>query len=105
MNLPTVTTYTKSYVQAPFPDNTAPLEFITLKAGDTELAILPLHAIAAIADDLRTEIDRYRDKNKPDTRHTFAPNKKYPWFCAHCGYPPEHPIMHLPQSYASKTKP
>ena len=29
-------------------------------------------------------------------RHEFVPNKKYPWFCAHCGYAPQELLMHLP---------
>jgi hypothetical protein len=30
-----------------------------------------------------------------DTRHQFVPNKKYPWFCAHCGYAPHEPLKHV----------
>lgn len=26
--------------------------------------------------------------------HDFRPNKKYPWFCADCGYAPHDPLMH-----------
>jgi hypothetical protein len=33
-------------------------------------------------------------QEKPDSRHQFVPDKKYPWFCDHCGYPPYHPVMH-----------
>lgn len=91
------TTYTKSYVSAPFGTEGSPLEFITLKAGDVDVATLPLHQIVHIAEELREEIERYRSEHRPDTRHRFAPNKKYPWFCGHCGYPPEHPLMHLPE--------
>jgi hypothetical protein len=89
-------TYTKSYVSSEFGDTSAPLECITLKAGDRELAMLPLREIVHMADELRDEIERYRMEHRPDTRHRFAPNKNYPWFCAHCGYPPEHPVIHLP---------
>ena len=90
------TTYTKSYVAGEFGDTSKPLDYITLKAGQVELANLPLREIVHIADELREEIERYRMEHKPDTRHRFVPNKKYPWFCAHCGYPPENPVMHLP---------
>lgn len=34
----------------------------------------------------------------PDNRHVYEPNKKYPWFCAHCGYAAHELIMHLPTS-------
>lgn len=91
-----VTTYTKSYVSGEFGDISKPLEFVTLKARDVELANLPLREIVHMVDDLREEIERYRMEHKPDTRHRFVPNKKYPWFCRDCGYPPEHPVMHLP---------
>jgi hypothetical protein len=103
-NLPKVTTYTKSYVSAEFGDTSAPLEFITLQAGNVEIAQLPLREIVHIVDDLREEIERYRMEHKPDTRHRFKPNRKYPWFCAFCGYPPEHPIMHLPDDQADRTE-
>lgn len=33
--------------------------------------------------------------NQPDNRHAFVPNKKYPWFCAHCGYAPHEPLKHI----------
>lgn len=32
---------------------------------------------------------------KPDNRHKYEPNKKYPWFCKHCGYAEHEKIMHL----------
>jgi hypothetical protein len=32
---------------------------------------------------------------KPDNRHRFVPNKKFPWFCASCGYSPHEPLMHF----------
>ena len=94
--VPVATTYTKSYVSGEFGDTSKPLDYITLKAGDRELAMLPLREIAYMATDLREEIERYRMEHKPDTRHRFVPNKKYPWFCRDCGYPPEHPVTHLP---------
>lgn len=90
------TTYTKSYVSGEFGDTSKPLEFVTLKTGDVDLANLPLREIVHMVDDLREEIERYRMEHKPDTRHRFVPNKKFPWFCRDCGYPPEHPVMHLP---------
>lgn len=93
---PTATNYTKSYVSAEFGDTSKPLEFITLKVGDMELVNLPLDLIVGIADDLRAEIDRFREDHRPDTRHRFIADLKYPWFCGHCGYRAEHPVMHLP---------
>lgn len=33
--------------------------------------------------------------DKPDTRHHFTPNPKYPWFCT-CGYAEHEPLMHFP---------
>lgn len=30
----------------------------------------------------------------PNRRHAFRPNKKYPWFCADCGYEPHDELMH-----------
>lgn len=30
-----------------------------------------------------------------DNRHDFVPNKKYPWFCAFCGYAPHEPLKHF----------
>lgn len=38
----------------------------------------------------------------PDNRHEFFPNKKYPWFCAHCGYAPHEPLMHVQPSTTSE---
>lgn len=29
-----------------------------------------------------------------DLRHTFVPNKRYPWFCAHCGYGEHERLIH-----------
>lgn len=26
--------------------------------------------------------------------HDYKPHKKYPWFCAHCGYAEHEPLMH-----------
>jgi hypothetical protein len=95
---PTVaSTYTKSYVSAPFGTEGSPLQLVTLKRGLEELAVIPASLIFEMFTELREDMERYRMDHKPDTRHRFAPNKKYPWFCAHCGYPPEHPVMHLPQ--------
>ncbi|MBC9176781.1 hypothetical protein [Pseudoroseomonas ludipueritiae] len=31
---------------------------------------------------------------KPDLHH-FKPNRKYPWYCAHCGYAPHEPLKHI----------
>jgi hypothetical protein len=28
------------------------------------------------------------------TIHEFRPHKKYPWFCADCGYAPHEPLKH-----------
>ncbi len=28
------------------------------------------------------------------TTHEFEPDKKYPWFCGHCGYPPHEALKH-----------
>ncbi|WP_315127305.1 hypothetical protein [Comamonas antarctica] len=33
-------------------------------------------------------------------RHDFRPNKKYPWFCADCGYAPHDELMHNPKGGA-----
>lgn len=30
----------------------------------------------------------------PDTRHSYTPNRKYPWFCAECGYPEHERLQH-----------
>jgi CRISPR/Cas system-associated exonuclease Cas4 (RecB family) len=95
-----VTTYTKSYLSGEFGATSKPLDYITLKAGDKEIAMLPLIYIVEMVDDLREEIERYRMDHSPHLRHRFAPDKKYPWFCAQCGYPPDHPVMHLPQDAA-----
>jgi len=34
--------------------------------------------------------------NNTEKRHKYEPNKKYPWFCKHCGYPDHNEVMHLP---------
>jgi hypothetical protein len=62
---PVATTYTKSYVSGEFGDTSKPLEYITLKAGDRELAVLPLREIVHMANELREEIERYRMEHKP----------------------------------------
>lgn len=36
-----------------------------------------------------------------DNRHSFVPNKKYPWFCAHCGYAPHELLKHFPPAALS----
>jgi hypothetical protein len=36
------------------------------------------------------------DPPPPDTRHAYKPHRKYPWFCASCGYAEHEPLMHLP---------
>lgn len=33
------------------------------------------------------------EPEKPIT-HDYVPNKKYPWFCAHCGYPEHERLKH-----------
>lgn len=38
----------------------------------------------------------------PDNRHEFVPNKKYPWFCAHCGYAPHEPLKHVQPANSSE---
>jgi hypothetical protein len=30
------------------------------------------------------------------TLHAFKPHRKYPWFCADCGYPPHETLKHFP---------
>lgn len=32
----------------------------------------------------------------PDCRHTYKPNKRYPWFCGECGYSEHEALKHLP---------
>ncbi|MBD9390170.1 hypothetical protein IB237_23495 [Agrobacterium sp. AGB01] len=41
-------------------------------------------------------------KARVDNRHRFEPNKKYPWFCAICGYAPHEPLAHLPAAPAKQ---
>lgn len=38
----------------------------------------------------------------PDNRHEFVPDKKYPWFCAHCGYAPHEPLKHVQPANSSE---
>lgn len=45
---------------------------------------------------VRAAISRYSGEVKPvDNRHDFVPHKKFPWFCAHCGYAPHEPLKHF----------
>jgi hypothetical protein len=32
--------------------------------------------------------------------HLFRPHRKYPWFCAHCGYGPGEPLKHVQEIIA-----
>lgn len=32
--------------------------------------------------------------------HRFTPDRKYPWFCAECGYAPHEPLKHIQESPA-----
>lgn len=40
-------------------------------------------------------IARIIDPPPPDTRHAYKPHRKYPWFCASCGYAEHEPLMHF----------
>ena len=31
---------------------------------------------------------------RPPSLHPFNPHRKYPWFCASCGYGPREPLKH-----------
>ena len=52
---------------------------------------------------------RQMDQTRPDPKwkeqglHKFKPNKKYPWFCAECGYEPHHPLKHLQEETTTET--
>ena len=50
------------------------------------------------ARDLIRELKAAADlaDSKIERRHRYEPNKKYPWFCRHCGYAEHEEIMHLP---------
>lgn len=41
-------------------------------------------------------------KTPIDNRHKFQPNKKYPWFCAICGYAPHEKLAHPPEAPAKQ---
>ena len=30
-----------------------------------------------------------------ETRHRFEPHRRFPWFCAHCGYAPHEALQHI----------
>lgn len=45
---------------------------------------------------IQKSLGMFQRKTEIDPRHKFQADKKYPWFCGQCGYPPEHDIMHLP---------
>ena len=56
----------------------------------------PGKEIASVAVDERGNLEcTLRDK--PDTRHVYRPNKKYPWFCECCGYAEHETLMHRPK--------
>jgi hypothetical protein len=43
------------------------------------------------------ELDGYGRADPPKAlRHEYKPDRKYPWFCADCGYPPHETLKHLP---------
>jgi ribosomal protein L37E len=39
-------------------------------------------------------LQRTLDSAQRDTRHRYQPNRKYPWFCAECGYPEHERLKH-----------
>lgn len=55
---------------------------------------------AALASASGTE-----ERAATDNRHEFVPNKKYPWFCACCGYAPHEPLKHFQPVRAALSAP
>lgn len=55
-----------------------------------------VHSVSVNADgSLELEL-----ADKPDDRHRYEPNKKYPWFCT-CGYAEHETLVHLPRTIDS----
>jgi hypothetical protein len=52
-----VTTYTKSYVSAPFGTEDSPLEQVELKSGEREIAVIPVSLLREMFDELRPILD------------------------------------------------
>jgi hypothetical protein len=44
------------------------------------------------------------EAKQPDHRHDFVPHKKYPWFCACCGYAPHEPLKHFQPTATTEGK-
>lgn len=53
--------------------------------------------IRQLADERREE----RELERHAAHHQFAPHRKWPWFCKHCGYGPYEPLKHSPIARAT----
>jgi hypothetical protein len=60
---PVATTYTKSYVSAPFGTEDSPLEQVELKSGEREIAVIPVSLLREMFDELRPILDSENDKD------------------------------------------
>lgn len=66
----------------------------------------PFREVDAVVLDALLEIAWSRQP-KPvySDRHRFNPHKKYPWFCAECGYGPSEPLKHILPSWSPTPSP
>lgn len=53
---------------------------------------------------IQKALGMFQKRTEVETRHEYKADEKYPWFCGKCGYPPDHPIMHLPNTQDDRTR-
>lgn len=61
---PAATTYTKSYVSAPFGTEDSPLEQVELKSGEREIAVIPVSLLREMFDELRPILDSENNQDQ-----------------------------------------
>jgi len=68
-----------------------------------------MHILADVCDEMADELESGKssksNRAQPDARHKYAPHKKYPWFCAHCGYAEHEVLMHFQNDQGYRSQP
>jgi len=91
-----------------------PLDLSKLSAGDRaaynwmwdgDLIAKSRNSLRSIVRELQERRAAEKTKRYGDIqRHSYVPDEKYPWFCAHCGYAQHESLKHLPTEPARAEK-